>query len=70
MLFRSGFGKRRKTLLNSLDGVCGIGRKEIKDILGEAGIDASRRAETLGIDEFAAIANAVAERTVRQETTE
>ena len=67
---KAGFGKRRKTLLNSLDGVCGLGRKEIKDILGEAGIDASRRAETLGIDEFAAIANAVAERTVRQETTE
>ena len=65
---KAGFGKRRKTLLNSLTGVCGIEREEIKTILERAGIDASRRAETLGIGEFAAIANIIAESAETQET--
>lgn len=59
---KAGFGKRRKTLLNSLSGVCGLDKSSVGEILGEAGIDPSRRAETLGIEEFAAIANLVAER--------
>lgn len=58
---KSGFGQRRKTLLNSLTGVNGLGKEEIKGILENAGVDPVRRAETLDIKEFAAIANGVAE---------
>lgn len=58
---KAGFGQRRKTLLNSLTGVNGLGKEEIKGILENAGVDPVRRAETLDIKEFAAIANGVAE---------
>ncbi len=57
---KHGFGQRRKTLLNSLTGVNGLSKEEIKSVLSEAGIEPSRRAETLDIEEFAAIANSVA----------
>lgn len=57
---KAGFGQRRKTLLNSLTGVNGLGKEEIKEVLENAGVDAARRAETLDITEFAAIANGVA----------
>lgn len=57
---KHGFGQRRKTLLNSLTGVCGLSREQVKSVLSETGIDAVRRAETLSIEEFAAIANSVA----------
>lgn len=56
---KAGFGQRRKTLLNSLTGVCGLSRESIKAVLLETGIDPVRRAETLSIEEFAAIANEV-----------
>ncbi len=56
---KAGFGKRRKTLLNSLTGVYGLGRDEIRTILEDVGIDPVRRAETLNMNEFADIANEV-----------
>ncbi len=56
---KAGFGQRRKTLLNSLTGVNGLSRDDIKPVLGQADIDPVRRAETLSIEEFAAIANEV-----------
>lgn len=59
---KGGFGQRRKTLLNSLTGVCGLGKEVIKEVLEEAGVDPVRRAETLSIEEFAAIANGVSAR--------
>ncbi|MDO5413995.1 MAG: 16S rRNA (adenine(1518)-N(6)/adenine(1519)-N(6))-dimethyltransferase RsmA [Bacillota bacterium] len=62
---KAGFGQRRKTLLNSLTGVNGLGKEDIKKVLENAGVDAARRAETLDITEFAAIANGVAERSRR-----
>ena len=62
---KAGFGQRRKTLLNSLTGVNGLPKEDIKEILEAAGIEPSRRAETLDINEFAAIANGVAERSRR-----
>lgn len=62
---KAGFGQRRKTLLNSLTGVNGLGKEDIKEVLENAGVDAARRAETLDITEFAAIANGVAERSRR-----
>lgn len=57
---KAGFGQRRKTLLNSLTGVYGLPKEEVKNILENAGIDPVRRAETLNIKEFADIANGVA----------
>ncbi len=60
MFFRvvkSGFGQRRKTLLNSLSAGLGVAKDEVADCLAEAGIVAERRAETLDMDEFAALAN-------------
>lgn len=62
---KAGFGQRRKTLLNSLTGVNGLGKEDIKKVLENAGVDVARRAETLDITEFAAIANGVAERSRR-----
>ena len=59
---RAGFGKRRKTLLNSLAGTCELDKEGIRCVLDEAGIDASRRAETLSIKEFADIANIIADK--------
>lgn len=56
---KAGFGQRRKTLLNSLTGVNGLSRDDMKSVLGQADIDPVRRAETLSIEEFAAIANEV-----------
>lgn len=67
---KAGFGKRRKTLLNSLAGVCGIERDVVREVLEEAGIDASRRAETLSMEEFATIANVVCDFAIPQETAE
>ena len=47
---RTAFAQRRKTLLNSLSAFG-------KDKLLASGIDPSRRAETLSLEEFAALAN-------------
>jgi len=57
---KSGFGQRRKTLHNALTGVRGRTKEEIAAVLEAAGIAANRRAETLTMDEFAAIANTIA----------
>lgn len=56
---KAGFGQRRKTLLNSLAGVYGLDKNQVKAVLEEVGVDPIRRAETLTMAEFAAIANAV-----------
>jgi 16S rRNA (adenine1518-N6/adenine1519-N6)-dimethyltransferase len=58
---RAGFGQRRKTLLNALTGLCGYGKDEIGAALNAAGVDVMRRAETLDLSEFAAVADAVCE---------
>jgi 16S rRNA (adenine1518-N6/adenine1519-N6)-dimethyltransferase len=50
---KTAFSQRRKMLSNSLKGL----RKDIKDRLAEAGIDSSRRPETLSIEEFARLSN-------------
>lgn len=54
---KSGFGQRRKTLLNSLTGAMGASKEEVSRALENAKIDSKRRAETLSIEEFAKIAN-------------
>lgn len=53
---RAGFSQRRKTLLNSLTGT-GFGKGVISKCLVNAGIDGKRRAETLSLSDFAAVAN-------------
>lgn len=64
---KGGFGQRRKTLLNSLTGVRGLPKPEIADALDVAGIDPKRRAETLSLDEFAAVANEIARRALNRQ---
>ena len=54
-----GFAQRRKTLLNALTGMRGMDKAAVGAALESAGVDAKRRAETLSIDELAAVANAV-----------
>lgn len=56
---KSGFGQRRKTLLNSLSGVMGLSKEQVSIVLERAGIDGIRRAETLNLNEFAHLANEV-----------
>ncbi|MBF0515634.1 MAG: ribosomal RNA small subunit methyltransferase A [Nitrospirae bacterium] len=61
LVVRTSFSMRRKTLGNNLRGLsAGVG-----DILKSIGIDAQRRPETLTIDEFARIANAISHETVK-----
>lgn len=64
-LTRAAFGRRRKTLSNSLEET--LGGKELADIiLDKAGIDSNRRGETLSLEDFARLANIAAEDTVQE----
>lgn len=56
-LARAGFGQRRKTLRQALRPLLG-GR--VEEVLAAAGIAAMRRAETLTLEEWAAVARAAA----------
>ena len=56
---KASFGQRRKTLLNSLGGLVFLSKDQIKIALQEANIDEKRRGETLSIEEFASLSNAV-----------
>ena len=56
---KAGFGQRRKTLGNSLMGVKDITREIVFEALDAAGIDSSRRGETLTLEEFAELSNRV-----------
>lgn len=53
---KAAFAQRRKTLLNTLK-ITGVPVETLKAILEKAGIDGTRRGETLSLDEFAAISN-------------
>lgn len=57
---KSGFEQRRKTLLNCLTGTAGLNKDDIRAILEDAGIDATRRIETLDLNELADLANSMA----------
>ena len=54
-LVRAGFATRRKTLRNALTPVLG---DQAASVLEAAGIDPKRRAETLDLDDWAAVAKA------------
>lgn len=63
MFFRvvkAAFGQRRKTLNNALKSM-GVDKNIIADVLDKAGIEATRRGETLTMEEFGAIANILAQ---------
>ena len=53
---KASFGQRRKTLSNALKPLS-FSKAQIEDALLGAGIDSTRRGETLSLAEFAAIAN-------------
>ena len=58
---RASFAMRRKTLLNGLSAGFGeFSKAELTELLTDCGIAPTVRGETLGIDGFAAIANAIA----------
>jgi 16S rRNA (adenine1518-N6/adenine1519-N6)-dimethyltransferase len=55
---RAGFGQRRKQLLNSLAAGLGLGREPVRAALDAAGLEPRRRAETLSVPEWRALARA------------
>jgi 16S rRNA (adenine1518-N6/adenine1519-N6)-dimethyltransferase len=61
-LVKTSFSQRRKMLANSMVGIKGMDKPQIESVLYSAGIDPMRRAETLTLDEFAAIANIISEK--------
>ena len=54
---RAAFSQRRKTIRNSLPAALGLDLAEVQDLLRRSGVDSSRRAESLTLEEFARIAN-------------
>ncbi len=62
---QAAFAQRRKTLLNNLESrfFPQGGKEACRAFLLSCGIEPERRGETLSIEEFAALANALAERT-------
>lgn len=54
-MIKAGFAQKRKTLRNSLTSGLGFGREKIEAALNLAGIDPTRRAETLAIPEWLAL---------------
>lgn len=57
---RAGFSMKRKQLKNSLSGGLGIKSKIAGTYLEEAGIEPKRRAETLSLEEWAALTRVIA----------
>ena len=58
---KKGFGQRRKTILNSLNGVSGIDKEKLAEVFEINDIDPQRRAETLSLAEFGRIADTISE---------
>jgi 16S rRNA (adenine1518-N6/adenine1519-N6)-dimethyltransferase len=64
-VIKAAFGKRRKTLKNSLSGSeLEIDAQTAVSALNSAGIDPARRAETLTVEEFVNLSNAISKRAV------
>jgi 16S rRNA (adenine1518-N6/adenine1519-N6)-dimethyltransferase len=62
-LVKAAFAQRRKTLLNSLQSDAALGTgAEVRSALETAGVEPSRRAETLSVEEFASVERALAGR--------
>ena len=58
---KAGFSMRRKTLLNALTALGGMDKQTLSRALEAAGIDPGRRAESLTLAEFAALADSLQE---------
>jgi len=56
---RAGFGQKRKQLHNALQIGLSLPAEVVEAALGKAGIDPRRRAETLALEEWAALAEAL-----------
>ena len=56
---KAAFGQRRKTLSNALKGG-GFPKEQVRDAMEHAGIDPTRRGETLTLEEFGKLADAFA----------
>ena len=60
---RASFAQRRKTLVNGLaSGFPQLTKAELTDVLAACGLHANVRGETLGLEGFAALSNAIGER--------
>jgi 16S rRNA (adenine1518-N6/adenine1519-N6)-dimethyltransferase len=57
---KAGFGMRRKQLANSLSAGLQLARPRTQELLREAAIDGTRRAETLSVSEWVALTNVIA----------
>ena len=60
LLVKAGFAQRRKTLRNALEAARVAPREQIAGALARAGIDPGRRGETLTVQEWEALAGALA----------
>ncbi len=60
-IVRAAFAQRRKTLVNCLNSSFNAGKEELSSLLSGLGINALARGETLGIDEFVKLSNALGE---------
>jgi 16S rRNA (adenine1518-N6/adenine1519-N6)-dimethyltransferase len=60
-VIKAGFTLRRKTLRNSLMTLGGFSKDQIEQALGSTGIDPARRGETLSLQEYADLSNALRE---------
>jgi 16S rRNA (adenine1518-N6/adenine1519-N6)-dimethyltransferase len=58
-LAKAGFSQRRKTLLNSLSGGLHLSREDTEELLQKAGIEPNRRAQTLSLEEWHELYQAV-----------
>ena len=56
---KAGFSQKRKQLKNSLAGGLAVSQDEILAYMMQANIDPQRRAETLTLDEWAALARII-----------
>ncbi len=67
-VIKAAFGQRRKTLKNALAGsALDIDAGNALNVLENAGIDPVRRAETLSVQEFVKLSNALSERKQNEE---
>ena len=55
-LAKAGFSQKRKNLRNALSAGLAISKAQVEALLGSVGIDPRRRAETLTLDEWKAVA--------------
>ena len=61
-VIKAAFAQRRKTVLNSLSSSLPLDKSAVSDILNEAGVEQTARAEKLVLDDFIRIADALYDR--------